>query len=486
MPDIPSFDPISLLPAEAPPGAVPILALDAAGFARWRDSAAAAAAAWAGRSGFKGGKGEVVVLPDGAGGASAVLVGLGREAQTDDPDLWLWAGVADQLAPGDYRLPEEMGEEAARHAALGWVLAQYRFARYLGEAPQTATKTATKTATGAAPKTLAVLAPAARAEAVSLAEAAGLVRDLVNTPANDMLPRHLADAARDLAQAYDAEVSVIEGEGLLEQGFPAIHAVGRASADAPRLIDLKWGDPDAPKLTLVGKGVCFDSGGLNLKGGSGMRLMKKDMGGAAHVLGLARLVMGRRMAVRLRVLIPAVENAVSGRAFRPGDVLATRKGLTVEIGNTDAEGRLVLADALALAGEEEPRLLLDFATLTGAARVALGADIPALFTRRHDLADSFAKAAEREGDPLWRLPLWQPYLEDLSSPIADIANASDSSFAGAITAGLFLSRFVDDDAPWVHFDVYAWNQKARPGRPAGGEAMALRAAYRVIEQRFKA
>jgi leucyl aminopeptidase len=300
-----------------------------------------------------------------------------------------------------------------------------------------------------------------------------------------MGPEDLAKAAEDLAQRTGGKIRTITGDDLLTEGFPAIHAVGRASTRAPRLIDLTWGDEAAPKVTLVGKGVCFDSGGLDLKGAANMKLMKKDMGGAAHVLGLASMIIAGALPVRLRVLIPAVENAVSGNAFRPMDVLATRKGLSVEVGNTDAEGRLILADALAEADRENPALLIDMATLTGAARTALGPELPAMFTAHDDLALDILAASRDAHDPVWRLPLWKNYRRLLDSKVADINNASDSPFAGAITAALFLQEFVAPTTPWVHFDIFAWNPTARHGRPEGGEAMVIRALYRMIERRMR-
>ncbi len=481
---MPAFDPARYLITDTSAdarAATPLAPLSPEAATEWLQTADPAQARWAKLHAFTGARGEVLLLPaadsgadsgDSATGAAGVaLMGLNADGDAGQGDPWLWAGAADALPPGLYALPDGMDAGSAALAALGWALAQYRFDRYRREA------------TPAAPKRLAAPETAVR-EAIADAAAVGLVRDLVNTPAADMGPAALADAAQSLAAAFDAEVTVITGDELLTQGFPAIHAVGRAADDAPRLIDLVWGRADAPKLTLVGKGVCFDSGGLNLKPGSGMRLMKKDMGGAAHVLGLAHRIMAAGADLRLRVLIPAVENAISGNAFRPGDILSTRKGLSVEIGNTDAEGRLVLADALTLADEESPDLLLDFATLTGAARVALGGDLPALFTPDHDLAARFARAAEATGDPLWRLPLWQPYAEELRTPVADIANVSESGFAGSITAALFLSRFVSPETRWAHFDVYAWNRAARPGRPQGGEAQALRSAWRTLTDLF--
>ncbi len=311
------------------------------------------------------------------------------------------------------------------------------------------------------------------------AEAIGLVRDLVNTPAADMGPAQLAEAARDLAKRHRGKCTVLVGDTLLKRNYPAVHAVGRAAAEEPRLIDLRWGSK-GPKVTLVGKGVCFDSGGLDLKPAAGMKLMKKDMGCAAHVLGLASLIMAEKLPLQLRVLVPAVENAVSGNAFRPLDVLQTRKGLTVEVGNTDAEGRLVLCDALAEADSEKPDLLIDFATLTGAARVALGPDLPAMFCNDDKLAGLILRHGAVEGDPVWRLPLHKGYRPGLESKVADLNNISNSPYGGAITAALFLENFVSPGTRWAHFDIMAWNVATRPGRPEGGEAMGLRAVYAAI------
>jgi leucyl aminopeptidase len=315
-------------------------------------------------------------------------------------------------------------------------------------------------------------------------QAITLVRDLINTPAEDMMPEHLAQAMITLAQAFNAHVEQVVGDSLLDQNFPTIHAVGRASTHPPRLLELRWGKESAPKLTLVGKGVCFDSGGLDLKAANNMRLMKKDMGGAAHVMGLAHRVMSTGLPVRLRVLVPTVENAVAGNAFRPGDVIRSRKGLTIEIDNTDAEGRLILCDALATGAADNPDLMIDFATLTGAARVALGTEIPVFFCNTDEVAAGLMATAETEHDPIWRLPLHAPYRELLDSKIADIANSAGAPYGGAITAALFLQEFVPAGIPWVHFDIMAWNTKSRPGRPEGGEAMGLRAVFRYLCQRF--
>jgi leucyl aminopeptidase len=317
-----------------------------------------------------------------------------------------------------------------------------------------------------------------------MANAAALARDLINTPANDMGPEELAQAAQQLAQSFDAKFNCIVGDELTRQNFPLINAVGMASPRAPRLIDFTWGDPSHPKVTLVGKGVCFDTGGLDLKPSSGMLIMKKDMGGAANVLALAQMVMDAQLKVCLRVLIPAVENAVAGNAFRPLDIFTSRKGLTVEIGNTDAEGRLVLADALALADEEKPDLLIDLGTLTGAARVALGPDLPPFYTDDETLAEALSACAKQEHDPLWRLPLWPPYDSWLDSKVANINNAPSGGFAGSITCALFLQRFVEAARSWLHVDIYGWTPTAKPGRPEGGECQAARAIYRLLSNRY--
>ena len=328
-------------------------------------------------------------------------------------------------------------------------------------------------------------ANADRKGSLAAVEAQSLVRDLINTPANDMGPERLEAAVRQLGERHGAQVSSIVGDELLAQNYPTIHAVGRAAAIAPRLIDLVWGDEDRPKLTLVGKGVCFDSGGLDLKPPAGMRLMKKDMGGAANMIGLAHMVMAAALPVRLRLLVPAVENSVSGNAMRPMDVIRTRKGLTVEIGNTDAEGRLILCDALAEASGESPDLILDCATLTGAARTALGADLPALFCNDDAVATALLAAGDAEQDPVWRMPLYRPYRKMLSSDVADLNNVSEAPLAGAVTAALFLERFVEPGTPWAHMDMMAWNREARPGRPRGGEAQFIRGAMAMLRRRYR-
>ncbi|MFC3677954.1 leucyl aminopeptidase family protein [Ferrovibrio xuzhouensis] len=425
-----------------------------------------AVTAWAAAQGFTAKPGQVLVLPDNRSGRAArVLAGIG-----ETPDLWSWAAIAQALPEGEYRLADS---KAGDDAALGWALAGYRFDRYR------------KPAAGKKGKPKLVWpAKANRARVIALYEAIVLARDLINTPAADMGPADLAEAARAAALIGGAQFNCIIGDELLEQNYPMVHAVGRASNRLPRLIDLVWGNPKHPKLTLVGKGVCFDTGGLNLKPSAGMLLMKKDMGGAAVVLGLATAIMAMKLPVRLRVLIAAVENSVSGNAMRPGDVLTSRKGLTVEIGNTDAEGRLVLADALAEADGEKPDWLIDCATLTGAARVAVGPDLPALYSNDDAMAQSLLEAGRAAADPLWHMPLYKPYREYIEGKVADISNSGDTPFAGSITAALFLNEFVEKTKSWAHLDMFAWMPRARPGRPFGAEATGLRAMFTAIEKRY--
>ena len=443
--------------------ATPIWALKSDEVADWNAAHAGPAAAWAQACDFKGEAGRLVLLPDSAGGISGVLLGLG-----DGSDPFLLAAAAAGLPKGKYRLATTLPDPDL--AVLGWAFGTYVFSRYKKsdkEWPQL------------------VLPDQVDVKALTdMIGAVFLVRDLVNIPAGDLGPGRLAEEAEKIAGRFDAEIRTIVGDALLAHNYPMVHAVGRAAAEAPRLIDMRWGKADAPRLTLVGKGVCFDTGGLDIKPGSAMALMKKDMGGAAHVLGLASLIMAANLPVRLRVLIPAVENAISGNAFRPGDILPSRKGLTVEIGNTDAEGRLILADALAEADGEEPDLLIDMATLTGAARVALGPELPPFYTDDDAFAADLAAAATATHDPVWRLPLWRGYMGWLDSKIADINHISDGPFAGSITAALFLRRFVERARTYVHFDIYAWNAKPKPGRPVGGEAQALRALFHLIQRRY--
>lgn len=383
-------------------------------------------------------------------------------------DMWSIGDLAAKLPAGVYQI---QGDAAAqKQVALGFVLGAYQFAGY---------KSLTESHVR-----LAISDEALFAELTRLVEATYLVRDLVNTPAGDMMPQHLAQVMRDLAATHQGQFSQWVGDELLEQNYPTIHLVGRASENKPRLLDLRWGAQNAPKVTLVGKGVCFDSGGLDLKPASGMRLMKKDMGGAAHVIGLAHLIMAANLPVQLRVLVPAVENAVSRNAFRPGDVVKTRKGITVEIDNTDAEGRLVLCDALDEAQQDNPDIIIDFATLTGACRVALGTELPGFFTNDNAIAQQLVNAGEQSQDPVWQLPLFTQYKSLLKSEVADISNCASVPFGGAITAALYLQEFVAPDTPWVHFDIMAWNSRAQAGRPVGGEAFGIRAVFTMLAQKY--
>ena len=384
---------------------------------------------------------------------------------------WCMAKLADALPEGEYKLAEGF----AGKAALGWLLAEHRFDAYRSNSEERER----------GPRVLVTGEPAKIDQTIRLAEATALVRDLVNIPAADLGPAELEQAVRDEAGKSGAKVRVTSGKELAED-YPLIAAVGRAAspARAPRLIELEWGKPEHPGIAVVGKGVCFDSGGLDLKSGSGMRIMKKDMGGAAHSLALARLIMAERLPVRLHLLIPAVENAVSGDAYRPGDIVKSRKGLFVEVDNTDAEGRLVLADALARATEGKPELIVDFATLTGAARVALGPDLPATFANRDELAADIEQASRDVEDPLWRMPLWEPYDENLKSDVADLANMAPNPMAGCIYAALFLQRFVPQEIAWAHIDTWAWRDPGKPGRPKGGDALGLRALFETISRRY--
>ena len=444
---------------------VPITPLTPDALGTWAESQPAGVAAWVASTGFKAAEHAVRLVPGEGGRLGRVLLGV-----EDVGDMWAYGALPGKLPKGRYRIDADLPAAAATAAALGWALGSYAFTRY---------KARKKT-----PRSLVWPRRADRDHVSHTAEATTLVRDLINTPANDMGPAELAAAARALARTHGARLTVTTGAALLRRNYPAIHAVGRASDRAPRLIDLRWGAPRHARVSLVGKGVCFDSGGLDLKGAGNMLLMKKDMGGAAQTLGLASMIMAAKLPVRLRVLIPAVENSVSGAAFRPLDVLATRKGLTVEVGNTDAEGRLVLADALAEADREKPALIVDCATLTGAARVALGPDLPALFSNNDAVADQLLACGTAADDPLWRLPLWQPYRKNLESKVADLNNVSSGPFAGAVTAALFLEHFVSPETPWVHIDLMAWHPVARPGRPVGGDAMGMRALYRLIAASF--
>ena len=445
---------------------IPVTPIEHAVFDAWLKKEPAAIQAWVKSSGFTAKPGQISLVAGKDGKLSRVLFGV-----KDHDGFWDYAPLPTALPEGSYRIDARMSAAGATAAATGWALGGYRFERY-------------KSTKSKKLPTLVWPARADKARANAMAESISLVRDLINTPAEDMGPSQLAAAARTLGRGHKAEVKVITGDALLKQNYPTIHAVGRASDDPPRLIDLRWGRKSDPKVTLVGKGVCFDTGGLDLKPAGGMLRMKKDMGGGAHALGLAHLIMALKLRVRLRVLVPAVENNVAGNAFRPLDVITTRKGVTVEIGNTDAEGRLVLCDALAEADSEDPDMILDFATLTGAARVALGTDLPALFCNNDSLAGDLAKAGDTVNDPMWRLPLWRPYRQLLESKVADINNVSEGGFGGAITAALYLQEFVRDTTPWAHLDMMAWNLSGRPGRPAGGEAQSLRGVFEMLEKRY--
>ena len=421
------------------------------------------AAGWVAAHGYRGRAGEALVVPGEGNAPMAVLVGVDEKR----PHLSL-AQASSSLPEGVYVLPEGFAEP--EKAALFWALNAYSFNRY-NRKPQ---------------RKLQLVVPQAidldRINAVANAVTRG--RDLINTPANDLGTQELADAVKAVGEAHGALVSVIVGDDLITRNFPLIHAVGRASPRAPRLIDLRWGNEAHPKVTLVGKGIVFDTGGLDIKPSPAMLLMKKDMGGAAATMALAEMIMAARLPVRLRLLVPAAENAISGNAFRPGDILPSRKGLSVEIGNTDAEGRLVLADALALGDEESPDLMISMATLTGAARVALGPDLPPLYCNDEAVREALYKAGEAVHDPMWPMPLHAPYMDMLNSRIADINHVSDGPFAGSITAALFLTRFVEKAKSYVHFDIYGWSPKNRPGVPMGGEVQCARAIFHYLEERF--
>lgn len=421
--------------------------------------------AWASQIGFEGQENKFALVPGKDGQLLGAILGLGDGGQSKA----LIAGKLASLLPeGDWQIMAN--DNAIWQHLLGFGLGAYKFENY-------------KSSSSKKPKV-------AGSETVDMADlerqiaASYLARDLINIPTNDMGPDALELAFTELGEHYNAKVSVIKGDKLLDQNFPLIHTVGRASAQEPRLLEMRWGDKSAPKVTLVGKGVCFDTGGLDIKPAAAMSLMKKDMGGAANILGLALMIMDAKLPVNLRVLIPAVENSISDNAFRPSDILTSRKGLTVQIDNTDAEGRLVLADALTYGCEEDPELIIDMATLTGAARVALGPDLPPYYTDSEDLASEILKAGNQEHDPVWRMPLYKGYEADVTTRISDLTNAPSGGFAGSITAALFLKRFVTDSAKWAHFDIYGWNPKERAHSPVGGEAQAIRTLYHVIKTRY--
>ena len=453
-------------------GAVPLWLLYEDELEGWCAASSASARRWVGAQNFRAERDRTLVIPDAAGAPAAALAGLGKRQGA--LSLWQSAAIADRLPPLRFAAAQEFTASEATQLCLGFAYASYRFTRYRA---------------GSAPR-VASLDPPDNADLhyVGLAaEALAMARDWINTPAADFGPAELSAAARSVATRHGADFREWVGEDLLRAGFAAIHAVGRASASPPRLVELRWAPAGAgalPRVVLIGKGVCFDSGGLDIKPAAGMALMKKDMGGAAVALALAHMLMRAGLRAELCVLIPAVENAVGGNAFRPGDVLATHKGLSVEVGNTDAEGRLVLCDALSLADRDGADLIVDFATLTGAARVALGPELPALFGNDPEAVEALARAGNAEHDPLWPMPLWAPYGDELASRIADLSNVAASSFAGAIFGALFLQRFVTATPRWLHLDLYAWNPKERPGRGVGAEASGLRAAYRYLVGRY--
>lgn len=444
---------------------LPVHVLKEKQVAAWLKQQPATTRNWLDSNGFKPQAGMVSLIPgkDGAF-ASAVCV------VADTPDVWAVAALPAQLPAATYHLEGKFSEDEFTQMALGWALAGYRFTRYK--------KSTAKGALLVAPKGCNL------AYVRSMAKAIFWARDLINTPANDMHPAALAEQAVAWANAHGAKVSVLKGEALLKANFPLIYTVGKAADVPPHLVDIRFARKGAPKVTLVGKGVCFDSGGLDIKSSSNMKMMKKDMGGAACVLALASAIVDAQLPVSLRVLLPIVENAVSGNAMRPLDIVTSRKGLTVEIGNTDAEGRLILCDALAEADDEQPELLIDCATLTGAARVALGTEIPAFFTNDDALALELSRYATAQADPLWRLPLWKGYRKQIDSSVADVSNDPDSSYGGAITAALYLQEFVSKTSSWLHIDMMAWNLNHRPGRPQGGEAMAVRALFALLKDRY--
>jgi leucyl aminopeptidase len=448
---------------------LPLSLLDADSLSEWLESQPARVQAWVKTSGFSAGFGTSLVLPTDSGDAAGALVGLGTKAARLRTRFAL-ASARAALPARTFHLITDLDSDALNAELLGWLLAGYQFDRYKASARELAQ----------------LICPdstdAFRLEAIAAGET--LTRDLINTPASDMGPPDLENAARALAITHGARIAVTEGDDLLKQNFPMIHAVGRAASRAPRLIDMRWGET-GPKLTLVGKGVCFDTGGLNLKPGASMGLMKKDMGGAAAVLGLASMIMALGMSVQLRVLIPAVENSVSADAFRPGDILNSRKGLTVEINNTDAEGRLVLADALALADEENPDAIISMATLTGAARVAVGPDLAPYYAQSDRSARALESAAATVQDPVWRMPFWDPYEAMIEPGIADLDNAPKGGFAGSITAALFLRRFVTETPNYLHFDMYGWQPSAAPARPQGGVGQATRALLAALPDLLK-
>jgi leucyl aminopeptidase len=446
--------------------AVPIHALIDGDLAAVLDASPPFVKPFAAMAEFKAKAGQVLLVPSPEGTLHSVLFGLGSA-----PDAMAFRGLPAKLPAGTYRIAQAPAGLAAEQITLAFALGSYKFDRYKAHGAE---------------KAKLVAEGVDVAEVRHIAHACALARDMINTPPNDLGPLQIETIAREIAEQYGATITVVAGEGLLEANYPAVHAVGRAATAerGPRMIELTWGEAGKPLVCVVGKGVVFDTGGLDIKPSAGMRLMKKDMGGAAHALALGRMIMAANLPVRLAVLVPAVENAISGDAMRPGDVIASRKGISIEVGNTDAEGRLILADALTRAGELEPALTIDLATLTGAARVALGPQLPPFYTDDEQLAEAIARHAREASDPLWRLPLWKPYADALDSDVAEIKNDPDGwAQAGSVTAALFLQRFAPP-GPWVHFDIFAWNPRNRPGWPTGGEAQAIRGLYRMIRERF--
>jgi leucyl aminopeptidase len=444
--------------------ATPLVIIHSRNFDVWRSHADARTRAWLSATGFEAKPHTFALVPAAEGGIAQVLVGI---KAADDPHALSHLPLA--LPEGTYAITTHHDALDPYAAALSWGLGAYQFTRYKKNRR--------------APASLAIAPGDGVTRAQKTLASATLIRDLVNTPTEDMGPEHMSEVAQALAREFGATFREWVGDDLLKHNFPAIHAVGRASHRPPRLIELTWGDEKHPRVSLVGKGVCFDTGGLDIKTADGMRHMKKDMGGGAHALGVARLIMALQLPVRLQMLVPAVENAIAGNAYRPGEVVATRNGINIEIGNTDAEGRVVLSDALALASESKPDIIIDFATLTGAARVALGPELPALFANRDEWAGRLIEAANETRDPLWRMPLWQNYNDMIKSGIADIINTGGPQ-AGSVTAALFLEHFIPADQPWIHLDLFAWNPKSRPGRPEGGEAQTLRAVVAMLEEKY--
>jgi leucyl aminopeptidase len=451
-------------------GAIPIIAVKTGDYANFLGTLNETSRAWLAATDFRAQPHTHALLPGADGRIAQVLVGV-RETT----EIYALSHLPLALPAGTYTLANDGIDAYA--AALGWQLGAYQFSRYKKAKREPATLAISLNANSST--------GAAFQAAFDTYAAVKLARDLVNTPTEHMGPADLADSAKSLATEFGATYRDIVGEDLLKENFPAIHAVGRASHRPPRLIELTWGDEKQPRIAIVGKGVCFDTGGLNIKGADGMRWMKKDMGGAAHALALARLIMQAKLPVRLHMLVPAVENAIAGNAYRPGEVVATRKGLTIEIGNTDAEGRVILSDALTYASERQPEIVIDFATLTGAARVALGPELPATFANRDEWFSKLDAASKSAQDPLWRMPLWQNYNSMIESNIADLNNTGGPQ-GGAITAALFLEHFVPKEQAWIHIDTFAWNNRSRPGRPEGGEAQSLRAVFAMLAAEYRA